>query len=443
MVEYYLRVIACVIIPILGSVFLIYTMVDSAIRLGVNRRIGNSLRITGFSIFGVVIIGLAMLQNPVINAITLILVFPILCHYLCNDKKNYFLYYIGISVLTILIDVILEFLAQVLVYCGMLYFKNISYYVLLYVPTSKIVTYVFLRLYVAMIRKKQHENISIKYYMVNLILPVFSVVFIYSMVYFAQIYIDSFGAGLLLVNTIALLGLNLYYPKMIEITEKNNRLQNEIMLYNQQEKLQFHYYEELERKYEESRRIIHDIRNHILTIEELSKENNNEKAMTYAKGIHKMLNDLGQKYYTSNKVLNIILNDKVHFMNCFDIIPDIKIGDLKQNVLEDIDITVIFGNIFDNAIEAAMESKDKKLELRMNQVQDFISIKLTNSVKEQPIKQGEFYKSKKKNHTGIGLKNVKRAVEKYNGDLQFKGWDNLFSISIMLPIQGGNLDESS
>ncbi len=416
-------------------------MVDSAMRLGINRFIEKKIRIASFCIFSALVIGLATFQNPIINAITLVIVFPVLCHFLCNNKKNYFLFYIGISIVTLLIDFSLRCLVQVLIYNGILYFKDAMYYVLLYVPVSKIVTIVFLRLYVALIRKRHHEDISTKHYMANLILPVFSVVFIYSLVYYAQIYIDLFGVGLLLGNMVILLALNLYYPKMIEITEKNNLLQNEIMLYNQQEKLQFQYYEELERKYGESRRIIHDIRNHIIAMEELSKESNNEKALSYTKGIHQMLNDLGQKYYSSNKVLNIILNDKVSRMNSLEIHSDIRIGDVDLRVIEDIDITVIFGNILDNAIEAATESSDKELTLRIDQVQDFISIRLTNSVIMQPVKQGGLYKSKKKDHTGIGLKNVKRAVEKYHGDLQFEGQDKNFSVSIMLPIQGGNKNE--
>ncbi len=440
MAENYLRTIASLFIPILGSAFLIFIMVDSAIRLGVNRLVGKTMRIAAFSIFGVVIIGLAMLQNPMINAVTLVVVFPVLCHYLCNNKKNYLLFYIGISVVTLLIDFSISCLAQVLILNGILYFKDALYYVLLYVPISKIVSFVFLRLYVALIRKRHHEDISTKHYMANLILPVFSVVFIYSLVYFAQIYIDLFGVGLLLGNMVILLALNLYYPKMIEITEKNNHLQNEIMLYNQQEKLKFQYYEELERKYGESRRIIHDIRNHIIAMEELSKENYNEKALSYTKGIHQMLNDLGQKYYSSNKVLNIILNDKGPLMNSLEIVSDIRIGDVNLNVIEDIDITVIFGNILDNAIEAASESISKEITLRIDQVQDFISIRLTNTLLVQPVKQGGLYKSSKKDHTGIGLKNVKRAVEKYHGDLQFEGRDKLFSVSIMLPVQGGEIN---
>ena len=216
----YLRFIASVVIPVLGSAFLIFIMVDSAMRLGLNRLVEKKMRIVSFSIFGALVIGLAMFQNPIINAVALVVIFPVLCHVLCNSKKIYFLFYIGISIVTLLIDFSLSCLAQVLIYNGILYFKDVMYYVLLYVPVSKIVTFVFLRLYVALIRKRHHEDISTRHYLANMILPVFSVVFIYSLVYYAQIYIDLFGVGLLLGNMIILLALNLYYPKMIEITEK-------------------------------------------------------------------------------------------------------------------------------------------------------------------------------------------------------------------------------
>ncbi|MDE6063804.1 MAG: GHKL domain-containing protein, partial [Lachnospiraceae bacterium] len=146
------------------------------------------------------------------------------------------------------------------------------------------------------------------------------------------------------------------------------------------------YYAREEEKYEESRKLIHDIRNHILAMEELYDSEKAEAAAHYAGDIHQMLNNLGQKYYTSEKLLNIILNDKVRQMQRAGIREDIKVGELSLDFMRDMDITALFANLLDNAIAAAAESREGFVKLRINNVRQFVSITLENSSDREPVK---------------------------------------------------------
>lgn len=241
MTDKYLVILIGIILPLLGSAFLIYSMIDSAVRLGGKRTNSRKRRIVIYIVYGVFATAVSILQSPLLNLLCLAVLFPIMCHFLLNDKKSFFLYYIGISITVLLLDVLISTVFQLLVYCGLLYFKDNLYFVLLYVPISKVVTYLMLRIYVNWIQLKLNNDISMRHYIVNLIVPIFSVVFIYTLVYFAQIYMDRTGVLLFALNTLFLLGFNIYFPKMIEITQRNNQLQNEIMLYTQQEKMQYQY----------------------------------------------------------------------------------------------------------------------------------------------------------------------------------------------------------
>ncbi|MCK8058154.1 MULTISPECIES: ATP-binding protein [unclassified Fusibacter] len=145
-----------------------------------------------------------------------------------------------------------------------------------------------------------------------------------------------------------------------------------------------------------------------------------------------MLNRLGQNYYTSNKMLNIILNDKVQTMRAQGISEDIKIADVDLSFIRNVDMTTLFSNILDNAIEAALVSDEKKIHLRVSHVHDFVTITLKNTSAEKPLKKDDDFLTTKPHHEGLGLKNVKRVVEAYKGDVQFEWRDAHFITRVML-----------
>lgn len=167
-------------------------------------------------------------------------------------------------------------------------------------------------------------------------------------------------------------------------------------------------------------------------MEHLYKEQQNEIGVRYTQDIHGILNQLGMKYYTSNQMLNIILNDKVQLMETKGIIPEIKIADVNLDFMREMDITTIFANLLDNAIEASEKSEEKVIRLKVLMVHEFISITLENSSSRAPEKRGSSFLSHKENHEGLGLKNVERTITQYKGDIQYEWRKPYFITRIML-----------
>ena len=116
---------------------------------------------------------------------------------------------------------------------------------------------------------------------------------------------------------------------------EERRVETQIGLMEQQRELTVQYYEDLEENYSESRKIIHDIRNHLHAIErkyELEQSG-------YIDDVHAMLNSLGMKFYTENRMLNIILNDKLKMLPSEQV--DCNLGGISLEFLSDMDITTI------------------------------------------------------------------------------------------------------
>jgi len=70
--------------------------------------------------------------------------------------------------------------------------------------------------------------------------------------------------------------------------------------------------------------------------------------------------------------------------------------------------------------------------LRIIQNHDLISITLKNAMLKKPSLKNNQILSGKKNHEGLGLKNVAHVVAQYHGDIQYEWSDNYFITRIML-----------
>mgnify|MGYP000072618025 FL=1 len=99
---------------------------------------------------------------------------------------------------------------------------------------------------------------------------------------------------------------------------------------------------------------MHDMKNHLQAVEHLYQaKDGQEQGGAYVKDLYHMLNLLGEKYYSSNRMLNIICNDKLSLARHPAVAISVEIGDVDFSDLRDIDITTIFANLLDNALEAA------------------------------------------------------------------------------------------
>ena len=195
--------------------------------------------------------------------------------------------------------------------------------------------------------------------------------------------------------------------------------------------VQYRYYEVLERKYRESRKILHDMKNHLAAVEQLYQEQKEEAGDTYVKDLYHMINVLGEKYYSSNHMLNIILNEKLSLAQSLGIQVKVQVGEVGFDDMKDMDITIIFGNLLDNAVEACRDcGKDAFLEIKIDRIQDFRVVQLCNSRK---VSSGEVPAPKKKRHMGLGLPNVRQTLEKYHGTLEVSMTEKEYRVNLMIP----------
>lgn len=264
------------------------------------------------------------------------------------------------------------------------------------------------------------------------LLPVFSMVIMFSMYVMGDLYVQLYGPGLLAFNFVLILLANLYFLYLSGYMFQAENLEHELKLFHTQSSIQYQYYSDLEKKYRESRKVLHDMKNHLQAVEQLYQSQEEGKAKDYVEDLYHMLNVLGEKYYSPHKMLNIILNDKLKKAEREGIQVQAAVGDVQLLGMRDMDVTTVFANLLDNAIEAAREcAPSGYLHLKMDQIHDFAVISIVNSCLEEKPKKG---------HMGLGLENVRNTLAKYHGTMQIEQSPGQFRVNITIPLEGGGQD---
>lgn len=245
--------------------------------------------------------------------------------------------------------------------------------------------------------------------------------------------IDNFNlifiSFLILLSSISLL---IIIYKII----KSNKLKMENEFMKEKIDLEYRYYKKIEEGQENIKRIYHDMNNHMICIANLSSE---KDVKEYVRSLDL---DIGYMNFNfGNKILDIIVSEKYQLCKekgiRFDIVADFS----KLDFIEMMDLCVIFSNALDNAIEACDKILDKGtvkyISVNVTYINSFCFIKIENSkVNDINIKNNNFITSKKeKTMHGIGLKNIKDTVYKYNGDINIDFDDDKFLIKIIFSLK--------
>ena len=223
-----------------------------------------------------------------------------------------------------------------------------------------------------------------------------------------------------------------YYLNFVGLSYK---MEKEVIEIHQQLEMKKMYYTNLKKTYEQNRKIIHDFKNYIQVLEKTYKKNENA-SNNLKRQLYDVLEKNKIKYNTSSEILDIILMDKENEALKEKIEFTFKMEILDISFISEIDLITIFGNIYDNAIEANKENNSEKfIRTAIYKIGEMLVIRIENSCNNTLEYDGSRIKSTKKNHKGIGMNNIKEAVKKYNGIFQIYIVKRKCRVIISIPIK--------
>lgn len=185
------------------------------------------------------------------------------------------------------------------------------------------------------------------------------------------------------------------------------------------------YLEQMEKKEEKHSELIHNMNHYFTAIGELARVEHCEQIVSLVEELNGKLLHNERIIYSNHKVLNAILSEKANEASEQKIKMDIYVEPfLRLGSISDGDLVAMFGNLLDNAIEAAAQCEDdkRKIIVRIYMENDgkICVVKLVNYFATPRIQHKSGFVSTKKNRElhGIGIKSVEKTVKKYHGYLQ-------------------------
>ncbi|MCI8775103.1 MAG: GHKL domain-containing protein [Lachnospiraceae bacterium] len=241
------------------------------------------------------------------------------------------------------------------------------------------------------------------------------------------------GAVFLLISNLLMFGINQYH-------QKKNEEFTQMQLLLQQESDSTEYYEMLRLQNENQRILIHDIKKHLQSVAMLNERKEHDKIEAYIRQLI-LSSDLKEvSRLCEHELLNSILCRYMQqcTKNHITFHADIRSG--TTDFIADNDLTSLFCNLLDNAMEAAGIVPDSFIEINTGRREKtpFVVITVINSCRTNPFldKAGLLCtkKSDKSRH-GFGLKSIYRTVKKYNGDMQMYYNDDTFTFHTIITLK--------
>ena len=300
---------------------------------------------------------------------------------------------------------------------------------------TKLMFYVFGKS-ILIVTKKQEFQLTIKEWITCVFIVIMTLTMltmIYKIMYTVQV--SQMSKYLIIIFSMMLILVDIIIYGMLLKLSKSNREEIRYKLMESQIEQQEKMLTSILESNEKIRVLKHDMKNYLMTAIGLIDNKEYNKVKSY------MVNLIGQEIdtietfvTTNSQTLSALLNIKLDTCNKNKINWNVEITSDLTNI-SDVDISIIIGNLLDNAIEASKKVKNKPfIDIKIFDSKDYVNIVIKNKIDNSVLffNPNLFTTKKDKNSHGIGLMSVKKIVKKYNGMYKVYEENKTIVVNIML-----------
>lgn len=226
--------------------------------------------------------------------------------------------------------------------------------------------------------------------------------------------------------------------RLLQIDHNEMLAKARLIQLDQQLKLNEAQYGKIAQNIENSRKMRHDLRYHMLTLQGYLNKDEIENARIYIEHYIHAIDQETLHTYSENAIVNYIVSHyhaaarQQDISFCFPP-PEIP----RELPIRGADLSVILGNLLENALTAASKAEEGNRYINLNilYTAQILVITVDNPFAGEIKKTGDTYISQKPNHLGLGIASITSIAQSYDGGIEFTHEDHVFHASVMLNLE--------
>ena len=186
--------------------------------------------------------------------------------------------------------------------------------------------------------------------------------------------------------------------------------------------------------HKEMRGYKHDFHHHLQALKGQLEAGEVERALAYIEQLDNQLMNVDTLLKTGNVSLDAILSAKIAQAKAENIAVTVKANVPDQLTISDLELSIIIGNLLDNAIEACRTVTGERF------IRIFISMKGTmlyfsmlNAAGAKKKKTGSLFATHKDGVHGFGLRRAEAILEEHGGWVKYNSEDGAFTSEFLVP----------
>lgn len=186
--------------------------------------------------------------------------------------------------------------------------------------------------------------------------------------------------------------------------------------------------------HKEMRGYKHDFHHHLQTLKGQLEAGEVDRALAYIEQLDNQLMNVDNLLKTGNVSLDAILSAKIAQAKVDSITVTVKANVPDSLTISDVELSIIIGNLLDNAIEACRSVESNRfIRIYISMKGKMLYLSMLNSSGEKQKKTGSLFATQKEGMHGFGLRRAEAILEEHGGWVKYNSEDGAFTSEFLVP----------
>lgn len=186
--------------------------------------------------------------------------------------------------------------------------------------------------------------------------------------------------------------------------------------------------------HKEMRGYKHDFHHHLQTLKGQLEAREVDRALAYIEQLDNQLMNVDTLLKTGNVSLDAILSAKIAQAKAENISVTVKANVPDALTISDLELSIIIGNLLDNAIEACRTvTGERFIRIFISMKGNMLYFSMLNASGVKKKKTGSLFATHKDGVHGFGLRRAEAILEEHGGWVKYNSEDGAFTSEFLVP----------